>query len=144
MTTSPLLRPPDDIQAYLISAGDTVKLAVLSGPTHGSDTSICFEVWEPGGSQPPNSHDSSTETFVVLQGEGRAFSDEHVRDLAPGDVLILPVGSTHRIENTSDTERLYTITVMSPDDGFAALIERGQTTTLDDKDLAVLRGTPLP
>jgi mannose-6-phosphate isomerase-like protein (cupin superfamily) len=140
MSDAPVLRPPTDVQAHHISAGDTVKLAVLSGPRDGSGTSISFEVWEPGGSQPPNSHSRSTETFIVLQGTGRAYSDEHVRDLVPGDVLVLPEGSTHRIENTSTTERLYTFTIMAPDDGFAELIERGPVTTLDEQDLAVLRG----
>lgn len=142
MSTPPVLRAASDVRAHHISAGDTVKLAVLSGPTQGSDTSISFEIWEPGGSQPPNSHSGSTETFIVLAGKGRAHSDEHVRDLVAGDVLVLPVGSTHRIENTSTTDRLYTITVMAPDDGFAALIEAGVPTELDDADLAVLRGAP--
>lgn len=141
MTGAPVLRPPGDVQAHHISVGDTVKLAVLSGPRDGSDTSVSFEIWEPGGSQPPNSHSDSTETFIVLKGTGRAYSDEYVRDLAAGDVIVLPQGSTHRIENTSSTDRLYTITVMAPDDGFAALIEAGPTTTLDEGDLAVLRGS---
>ncbi len=141
MTGAPVLRPPDDVEAHHISAGDTVKLAVLSGPRDGSDTSVSFEVWEPGGSQPPNSHSDSTETFIVLKGTGRAYSDEHVRDLVAGDVLVLAQGSTHRIENTSATDRLYTITVMAPDAGFAALIEQGPTTRLDAADLAVLRGS---
>ena len=141
MSTPPALHPLAGVQARRISPGDTVRLAVLSGPADGSGTSVCFEVWDPGGSQPPNSHSGSVETFVVLAGHGRAHSDEHERDLAPGDVLVLPAGSTHRIVNTSATERLYTITVMAPDEGFAAMIEAGEPADLDAADLAVLRAS---
>nr|MDT0666424.1 cupin domain-containing protein [Micromonospora sp. DSM 115978] len=130
------------VVAHRISPTDTVRLAVLSGPAQGSATTVVFEVWEPGGSQPPNSHPSSTETFVVLAGRGTAHSDDHVRDIGPGDVLVLPPGSVHRIVNTSASERLYTITVMAPDDGFADLIERGPVVDLDPADLAVLRAVP--
>ncbi|RKN39045.1 cupin domain-containing protein [Streptomyces hoynatensis] len=139
MTTPPLHKPLRELTAHHISPGDTVKLAVLTGPADGSPTTVVFEVWEPGGAQPLNWHADSVETFVVLAGHGRAESDEHTRDLSPGDVLVLPAGSRHRITNTSDAERLYTLTVMSPDEGFAELIERGAATPLDEADLAVLR-----
>jgi mannose-6-phosphate isomerase-like protein (cupin superfamily) len=135
----PLVRPAAEVTAHRIAPADTVRLAVLSGPAQGSPTTVVFEIWEPGGSQPPNSHPVSTETFVVLAGAGRAYCDEHVRDLGPGDVLVLPPGSVHRIVNTSAAERLYTITIMAPDDGFADLVERGPVIDLDPEDLAVLR-----
>ncbi|MBL7489824.1 cupin domain-containing protein [Frankia sp. AgB1.9] len=136
----PLSRPLTEVTAHRISPDDTVRLAVLSGPEQGSPTTVVFEVWEPGGAQPPNSHPVSTETFVVLAGHGVAHSDEHTRAIGPGDVLVLPPGSVHRIVNPSTTDRLYTITVMAPDDGFAALVERGPLAPLDPEDLAVLRG----
>jgi mannose-6-phosphate isomerase-like protein (cupin superfamily) len=139
MSPEPGLRPLGEVVAHRISPDDTVRLAVLSGPDDGSPTTVVFEVWEPGGAQPPNSHPISVETFVVLSGTGRAYCDEHERDIRAGDVLVLPAGSTHRIVNTSPTERLYTITVMAPDDGFAALIDRGPVVDLDPEDLAVLR-----
>ncbi|MBX6387441.1 MAG: cupin domain-containing protein [Frankia sp.] len=137
--TPPVLRPLTEVTAHRISPSDTVRLAVLSGPDQGSPTTVVFEVWEPGGAQPPNSHPVSTETFVVLAGHGLAHCDGHTREIGPGDVLVLPPGSVHRIQNTSTTERLYTITVMAPDDGFAAMIERGPVIGLDPQDLAVLR-----
>ncbi|MGW4073661.1 cupin domain-containing protein [Streptomyces asiaticus] len=142
MSVPPVHKPLGEITAHHITAGDTVKLAVLAGPCDGSPTTVVFEVWEPGGAQPLNWHPESVETFVVLAGQGRATSDGHELDLAPGDVLVLPTGSKHRITNTSARERLYTLTVMAPDEGFAGLIERGPVTGLDPQDLAVLRTCP--
>jgi mannose-6-phosphate isomerase-like protein (cupin superfamily) len=144
-SNAPIVRHLDDVAPKLISADDTVRLATLVRPADGTGTSVFFEVWEPSGAQPPNSHPGSTEIFVVLRGEGRAFSDEHSVDLRAGDVLVLSPGSVHRIVNTSPTERLYTVTIMANDPGalpggFAALVDRGTPTEWDAADRAVLEG----
>jgi mannose-6-phosphate isomerase-like protein (cupin superfamily) len=143
MTIPPILRHLDDVAPQLISPADTVKLALLAGPADGSSTSVFFEVWEPGGSQPDNSHPESTEIFVILSGTGRAHSDEHTVELNAGDALVLHPGSTHRIVNTSPTERLYALTVMADDSGallggFAGLVTAGTAVAWDDADRAVL------
>jgi mannose-6-phosphate isomerase-like protein (cupin superfamily) len=141
--SAPITRHLDDVTPKLISPADTVRLATLVRPADGTGTSVFYEVWEPGGSQPPNSHPDSTEIFIVLRGSGRAHSDEHITDLRAGDVLVLPPGSVHRIENTSPTERLYTVTIMARDagavpGGFAALVDAGTPTGWDDTDRDVL------
>lgn len=145
MTPPPILRHLDDVAPQLISPADTVRLALLAGPADGSSTSVFYEVWEPGGSQPDNSHPESTEIFVILSGTGRAHSDGHIVELEAGDALVLHPGSTHRIENTSGTERLYAVTVMADDagalpGGFADLVARGTVTGWDGADRQVLGG----
>jgi mannose-6-phosphate isomerase-like protein (cupin superfamily) len=142
---APVVRHLDDVVPRLISPADTVRLATLVRPSDGTGTSVFFEVWEPSGAQPPNSHPDSTEVFVVLRGSGRAYSDEHAVDLGAGDVLILPPGSVHRIVNTSPTERLYAVTIMASDagalpGGFAALVEQGTAVPWDPADRAALTG----
>ncbi|MEZ5209954.1 cupin domain-containing protein [Gordonia sp. PP30] len=139
MSTAPTLNHIGDLTAYKISPEDTVTLTVLSGPaTSGSGSTVCFEIWDPRGSQPDNSHPESTETFVVLKGSGIAHSDEHIAALNPGTVLVLPKGSVHHIVNTSDTEKMYTVTVMESDGGFEDMILRGVPVELTDDDRAVL------
>lgn len=144
-STAPVVRHLDEVVPRLISPADTVRLATLVRPSDGTDTSVFFEVWEPAGGQPPNSHSDSTEVFVVLRGQGRAFSDEHVVDLKAGDVLILPPGSVHRVVNTSTAERLYAVTIMASDPGalpggFAALVDQGTPVPWDAADRAALAG----
>lgn len=143
MSQPPVLRHLPDLRKFAIDAGDTVKQIYLAGPEQGTTASVFFEVWEPGGSQPDNAHADSTEIFVIVAGRGRAHSDEHVVDLAPGDVLVLPKGSVHRIENTSTDERMYAVTVMAEDlgameGGFAALVNGGTAEDLDHEDMRVL------
>lgn len=124
--------------AHRISAGDSVKLAVLRRPDDSYGASVFLEIWDPGGSQPPNSHPGSIETFYILGGEGLAYSDDRVAELRANELLVLPPRTVHRIENTG-TGRLYAITTMIPDAGFADLVERGAAELLDDEDLLVLQ-----
>jgi len=134
----PVVRHLGDLSAALISPADTVRLCTLAGPEHGSSASVFLEIWEPGGAQPVNSHPDSAEIFVVLGGAARAHSDDHTVDLGAGDVLVLQPGSEHRIVNTSGTERLYTITVMAEDGGFADLVGRGTAVELSRDDIRAL------
>lgn len=124
---------------HRIAADDTVRLALVRPPADADDFSVSFEVWDPDGSQPPNSHPRSTETFWFLQGSGVAISDGIETPVAAGQFLVLPAGSVHQIRNTGPG-RLYAITTMMPDDGFAQLITNGPLADLDPADLAVLAG----
>jgi len=135
---SAIVRSAFEIPAFHISPDDTVRLAALAGPPQGSSTSVFLEIWEPGGSQPVNSHPDSAEIFIVLKGQAAAHSDDLELVLTVGDILVLQPGSEHRIINTSTTERLYTITVMANDNGFWDLVTRGIPTSLEERDLHVL------
>lgn len=136
-TTPPQLFDIATAVARHISPGDTVKLALLRGPDDVHDVSVFLEIWEPGGSQPANSHPGSVETFLFLRGSGKAYCDDHQVDVSAGQLLVLPAQSVHRIESSPGT-KLYAITTMAPDDGFAALVSRGQPAPLDDDERAVL------
>ncbi len=143
---APQLVDVADSVARHISAGDTVKLALLRGPDDLLDASVFLEIWEPGGAQPFNTHGSSVETFLFLQGRGRATCDDTVVDVSAGQFLVLPAGSRHRIECSPDA-KLYAITTMMPDEGFAALVQAGEVALLDDDERAVLAqaaGSDLP
>lgn len=136
--SAPVVRNINSVPAYLISKDDTVKLAELAGPTHGTNASVFLEIWEPGGAQPLNSHEESAEIFIVLSGQAEAHSDEDTVNLGPGDILILQPGSEHRIFNTSETDKLYTITVMANDGGFSRLVTGGTETPLSAEEIAHL------
>jgi mannose-6-phosphate isomerase-like protein (cupin superfamily) len=134
----PILIGPDELEMHYISAGDTVRLGVLAGPEI-SPVTVILESWDVAGSQPPNSHPHSTELFLFLRGQGLANCDGHEVAVKAGDTLVLPQTSLHFIKNTGDS-RLYSITLMSPDDGFAHLVRRGPVAETDDEDRAVLSG----
>jgi len=132
----PITISPEDLQMHHITAGDTVRLGVLAGPEI-SPVTVILESWDAGGSQPPNSHQISTELFLILRGRGVASCDGNEVTITAGDTLVLPPTSVHFIRNTGEG-RMYSITLMSPDDGFADLVRRGPLAETDDEDRAVL------
>jgi mannose-6-phosphate isomerase-like protein (cupin superfamily) len=121
-----------------ISDGDTNYFVILFDPaTDGFDHISVIEIFRVGGRTPPNSHRSAHEFFYVLQGQGRAFCQGASIDLVRGDSLLLRPGCEHVVENTGVT-KLYTLTVMFPDEAFAGLIRSGRPVPLDAEDLEVL------
>jgi mannose-6-phosphate isomerase-like protein (cupin superfamily) len=56
-----------------------------------------------------------------------------------GDSLLLHPGSEHVIENTGPG-KLYTLTVMTPNEGFSELIRGGKLVELDAEDIRILGG----
>lgn len=132
----PILISPGELEMHHISAGDTVRLAVLAGP-EVSPVTVILESWDVAGAQPPNTHPRSTELFLFLRGQGIASCDGTEVEVRAGDTLVLPQTSVHFIRNTGP-ERMYSITLMSPDDGFAAMVRRGPLAPTDDEDRAAL------
>lgn len=134
---APQLADVADAHAHVISPGERVKLALLRGPNEVQDSSVFLEIWQPGASQPPNSHPRSVETFLFLKGRGVAYCDDVRLEVRAGQLLVLPARSLHRIESAPDS-KLYAITTMTPDDGFAALVTNGPEVDLDDGERSVL------
>jgi len=129
-------------RAYRISPGDTNRLVLVFDPI-GEQANFVFaiEIFDVGGRTPPNVH-SAAQEFYALSGEGIAHADGKSIPFKRGDSLLLPVGTEHVIENTGLT-RLYCLTVMVPNQGFAELIRAGEPVALDDEDWAVLLGPQL-
>jgi mannose-6-phosphate isomerase-like protein (cupin superfamily) len=121
-----------------IAESDTNYFVILFDPaTQGFDHICVVEIFRVGGRTPPNSHRTAHEFFYVLHGQGRALCQGRTVELVQGDSLLLRPGAEHVVENTGAT-KLYTLTVMFPDEAFAALIRSGKPTPLDAEDLRVL------
>jgi mannose-6-phosphate isomerase-like protein (cupin superfamily) len=134
----PVIKSPHEYQAYRIGPDSTNRLAIVFDPaTANLSLTYCIEIFDIGGKTSPHRHQFAIETFFVLKGEGIAVCDGKEIPIRSGDALLVPSTGVHAIRNTG-TERLYTITVMIPDEDFAELIRNGIPVELDDEDLAVL------
>lgn len=128
------------IEARRIAPTDTNYFAMLFDPLTDGIAPVCVvEIFTVGGATPPNAHGHAHEFFFVLAGEGVARCAGVTQRLAKGDALMLRPGAEHVIENTGPG-KLYTLTFMAPDEGFAELIRAGQPVALDEEDLAILCG----
>ena len=136
----PVVKSPKDYQTYRISPNDTNRLAIIFDPAiANSSLTCCVEIFEVGGKTPPNRHQWALEMFFVLKGEGRAICDGKSMAIKAGDSLLVPATGTHVIENTGNG-RLYTLTIMVPNEDFAELIRSGTPVELDAEDMSVLGG----
>jgi mannose-6-phosphate isomerase-like protein (cupin superfamily) len=127
-------------EAFQISPTDTNYFAILFDPKSApTDNIFVVEIFNVGGATPPNSHSDAHEFFYVLHGEGTAASDGDEMPIKKGDALLLNPGSVHIVKNTG-TSKLYTLTVMTPNQDFSELIRSGHRISLDEEDLRVLQG----
>jgi mannose-6-phosphate isomerase-like protein (cupin superfamily) len=129
-----------ELKAFRISPGDSNYFACMLDPLDdGVSFTLVVEIFEPGGRTPPNSHSFAEEVFFVLAGSGRAFAGGISREIGPGDVLVVRPGTEHVVENTGP-QKLYCLTMMTPNEDFAELIRAGTPVELADEDRAVIAG----
>jgi mannose-6-phosphate isomerase-like protein (cupin superfamily) len=136
----PLLRRARDCRVSRISPGDTNKFVMMADAVADRLPFVSVvEIFDVDGKTPPNTHQAAYEMFYVLSGQGRAHCNGQSYDIAKGDTLVLPPGQEHVVENTG-REKLYCLTVMVPNEGFAELIRNGAPMALDGADRAVIDG----
>ena len=127
-------------KAFRISPKDTNYFVMLfDHETDRIENIFVIEIFRPGGATPPNEHAAAHEFFHVLHGDGVARCDGKTLLIKKGDSLLLHPGSEHVIENTG-AGKLYTLTVMTPNEGFAELIRGGEPVELEAEDIRVLQG----
>lgn len=64
--------------------------------------------------------------------------DQRTIQASGGDVVVVPEEAIHDLEKPGP-DRLYLLTLLSRDQGFAALLQHGIPTPFDAEDLRVLR-----
>lgn len=127
-------------QAFRIKEGDTNYFAMIFDEEgEGCKLVAILEIFEPGGATPPNQHQRAHEMFFILRGEGLAFANGEQIELRAGTAMLINPGSEHVVRNTGEG-KLYSLTIMVPDEGFARVIRRGIPVELDAQDRAVISG----
>jgi mannose-6-phosphate isomerase-like protein (cupin superfamily) len=141
MMTAPVIgKRAKDLRGFRIAPNDSNYFACLFDPLEdGVSFTLVVEIFEPGGRTPPNTHQAAEECFVVLAGSGKAYADGQEMPIGPGDAFVLRPGVEHVVVNDT-SEKLYCLTLMAPNEGFAELIRNGIPVDLAPEDIAVLTG----
>ncbi len=141
MSSPPVVaRTSREYAAWKIQEADTNYFAFTVDPLEDKTSFLqVIEIFEVGGKTPPNSHTVAEEHFYVLHGEGVALCNGARIEVKAGSSFLVRPGHEHVVENTGST-RLYCLTTMVPNEGFAELIRNGIPWTLDEADYAVLEG----
>jgi mannose-6-phosphate isomerase-like protein (cupin superfamily) len=89
-----------------------------------------------GGDIGQEKHDHVEQILYFQSGTGKAILDGKESPVGPGDVVIVPPGTTHNFLNTG-TEPLIVATVYVPPNHLDGTIHKTKTdATADDKDEA--------
>ncbi len=140
MAVAAIAKRAADLQGFRIAPDDSNYFACLLDPlADGVAFTLVVEIFEPGGKTPPNEHTAAEEAFFVLAGTGRAIADGESHDVGPGDVLVLRPGTGHVVVNTGPG-KLYCLTLMAPNQGFAELIRAGTPVAITEEDRAIICG----
>jgi len=141
MTHSPVIvRRAADCETFRIAPEDTNRMALIADPIADEvPFTAIIEIFDAHGKTPPNTHQHAYELFHVLSGSGIAYCNGERFPIAKGDSFVIRPGHEHVVENPND-ERLYCLTVMMPNEGFAELIHAGVKQGLDAEDLMAIAG----
>jgi mannose-6-phosphate isomerase-like protein (cupin superfamily) len=138
MTDAVVFRSPDAFETFRIKPADTNRMALFIDPVKDKVPFVGFvEIFDEGGATPPNIHNDAYELFFVMEGEGTATCGGTTVPIKKGDFLSVPPGNEHVVTNTGKG-RLYCLTFMLPNEGFAELVRSGTPEPLDKADLAVI------
>lgn len=125
-----------------IAPDDTNKFVVLVDPSNTDLPLIqVIEIFDIGGETPPNQHRLATEVFHVLYGQGEAILNQTITQIRAGSTVVVPHGCEHVVRNTG-AARLYCLSTMVPNEGFAELIASGHAAQLDELDYLALGWPP--
>ena len=105
--------------------------------------SLFIEVFEPGGKTPWHHHGYAHEMFYVLSGEGMSICNGEEISVKQGESFVVRPGHDHEVVNTG-TEKLYCLTIMIPNEGFAELVRGGIKHPLIPEDINILAGKNAP
>ncbi len=140
MPAPALSRRAADLRGFRIAPDDTNYFACIFDPiADGVSFTFVVEIFAPGGATPPNTHAEAEECFFVLSGTGTATANGQSMPIGPGDAFVLRPGTEHVVVNTG-SEKLYCLTLMTPNEGFAELIRNGTPVELTDEDRAIIAG----
>lgn len=143
----PRLVRPEDMHGFRFRQQDHCRLALLSAPGDGgcdgeelagAAPTVFLEVHDASDRVPFHAHHEAAELFFVLRGSALFHVGERTIAARGGDFVVVPPDLPHDLQNPGPG-RLYLITVLSRDAGFAELLRHGIPTPLDAEDLAVLR-----
>jgi mannose-6-phosphate isomerase-like protein (cupin superfamily) len=89
------------------------QLVYPHGGEDEADWGFGRAVVPPGGATEPHHHPEH-EAFILVRGEGRMHIDGEERDVAAGDVVLIPAGAEHRLVNASAAAELEFLDVYWP------------------------------
>lgn len=105
--------------------GLTSHALLQRGDEGDTDLAVTWVDVEPGEAQQPHRHPPE-QVYVVTRGAGRMHVGDETEDVAEGDLIHIPPGATHFVENTG-AEVLSYLSAATPSFEVTAQYDRGES-----------------
>jgi len=97
----------DEVASASEAAGAVARIFTSREPSDDSLITVAEVSVPPGGATSAHQHKRTEEVYVVVRGVGSMRLDDDVRDVAPGDCVVIPRGVVHEIRNERDDELVF-------------------------------------
>lgn len=103
-----------DASPFTTKDGSTIREVAgpVSLPT--DNQSLAEATVPPGGATTAHVHRISEELYLFTAGAGRIRLGDEERDVRPGDCVVIPPGTPHKLFNASDAEDLVLLCCCAP------------------------------
>ena len=98
------VRNREDAEPFTTLDGSTIRVLLDAQLGGAGEQSLAEATLAPGQSIQRHFHARSEEIYVVLVGRGEMELDGDRRLVGPGDAILIPPGSRHRIEAVAESE----------------------------------------
>ena len=104
-------------EGFIVKKGEGEPLlngiVIKASPKTGTESSILVEQSFPkGGSTILHKHEQGDELFYVVAGKGLATLGKTTEEIGYGDVIFVPKGAVHQIQNLNNDEPLKVVFFM--------------------------------
>ncbi|MGI8902915.1 MAG: cupin domain-containing protein [Solirubrobacteraceae bacterium] len=114
------IRDRDELRSHIL---------LQAGDADGVSLAVTWVEVAPGGLQRPHRHEPQ-QVYVLLSGRGRMRIDDEERELLAGELVFIPAGAVHGIENTGE-EKLVYVSAATPAFDLTGLYDTGQLRSTD-------------
>jgi mannose-6-phosphate isomerase-like protein (cupin superfamily) len=95
----------EEAEAFRTLDGSTIRVLLDAGLGGAANQSLAEASLEVGQSTQRHHHARSEEIYVFLEGGGEMEVEGDVREVGPGDAVLIPAGAWHRIAAGPDGAR---------------------------------------
>jgi mannose-6-phosphate isomerase-like protein (cupin superfamily) len=105
--------------------GKLTSICLLSrGDVEEDRLAVTWVDIAPGGSQIPHNH-PEVQVYIIVAGRGRMLVGEEYKEVSTGELIYVPPGLMHGIENLGET-RLSYVSAANPAFDYTEAYDRGQ------------------
>jgi mannose-6-phosphate isomerase-like protein (cupin superfamily) len=109
-----IIQARDSQSPFTTADGSTIRSLLDHTNAPVENQSLAEASLPPGGATQRHYHRVSEEFYYILEGGGTMEIDGEVREVGPGDAILIPAGAWHQIRSQKEGETLRFLCCCAP------------------------------